>query len=457
MVVLGKAYSKSLFILLSLLLALFSGCSNNLHFKYEPSEIEPPQAAQENIRKLKIAVMTFEDARETDHSGSTNYALIPLVPTWKETVSSNQGAKQSFTSADYYYPGLIAYAIARDLEANAMAGTVHLNPSVTEHYDLVIRGRLTRLEFSSRKLTYGLSAAGQLLQMVFLPTGFVSVDSEADIEVFSPVLNEVVYASSLSGDWGNAAYNSHEDSFLDEVATADKGRRKIHGVVDCFREISEALIEDITPEIEILAEEINDSARKEAFYSSLDPQLASLAARLKSPAVPANAKSGIARTIRTRVAALETYRQKEFQRLQQEDQLKRAILDKRHRAIEARRNQIAHYKYQQMQVEKQRGELAGKQFGSVARAVAQGMATRNQSGFYSRDENLQAALQDFATGAAQIEPVSIPAFPADELIAQLDQNLPGLPALGADPFAEYGKRTLPEIRQRFLQKYRSRF
>ena len=99
--------------------------------------------------------------------------------------------------------------------------------------------------------------------------------------------------------------------------------------------------------------------------------------------------------------------------------------------------------------------MRGKQIGALARGIAQGMASRNTSGYYSRDQNIQLAMRDFASGAVMLEPIDLPAFPADEFIAQLDRNLPGLPALGADPFASYGKKTLPEIREVFLRKYRS--
>ena len=77
------------FCLLTILTLQLIGCSNLQHFQYPAQELS---AVQERINKndLKIAVMSFEDARPNKHTGNIQLANIPLVPTWGETISRNQ-------------------------------------------------------------------------------------------------------------------------------------------------------------------------------------------------------------------------------------------------------------------------------------------------------------------------------------------------------------------------------
>ena len=93
---------------------LLCGCGGHM---FEDFVYSPHRFRQAQPTRIKIAIMPFEDLRETRRSGDLGWANMPVVPYAHRTEDRRQATDERFQS-DYYLPDLLAHMIAVELVFN---------------------------------------------------------------------------------------------------------------------------------------------------------------------------------------------------------------------------------------------------------------------------------------------------------------------------------------------------
>ena len=149
---------------------LLAGCSTHIYqdFIYAPHRFQQAMHTQ-----LKIAIIPFEDLRETRASGNLGWASVPIVPYASRTEDRRQVPDERFRS-DYYLPDLLAHVIAVELAFNQVSSRIDLAPLALDDYDLIplhyqrrdrlLEPLLAKLRFSQRNLTVRSVCFGPSLQ-----------------------------------------------------------------------------------------------------------------------------------------------------------------------------------------------------------------------------------------------------------------------------------------------------
>ncbi|MCB0331140.1 MAG: hypothetical protein KDD70_15835, partial [Bdellovibrionales bacterium] len=261
------------FIFLASLFLSFAGCSTHRDFTYEPQSIEEaPQSV------LKIAVMPFQENRKTRSDGSLDIANLPFVP----SASKVEDAPQEITvreSGEYYYPDLLAYALTLDLIHNKVGSIVHLDPVVTEHYDIVIRGTLDGVPLTTERLSYGLGAASGVLRIVGVPSGSNTLEVIATYDMSEPGKTPSLYREQLKGEYSQTQWNGTEKIWGQQdnpVVLPGNAAPYIHGLLEAFHDITEEFITKSASQVEQLAAGLSDRESRFRYYRSLDPTLVRL-------------------------------------------------------------------------------------------------------------------------------------------------------------------------------------
>lgn len=436
--------------ILGILIAVsLSACTVHHTFNYEPEEID--DAAKTDLR---IAVMPFRENRKHVDDGSTGWAYVPLVPTAAKTVDAPQD-ESARSRAEYYYPDLIAYALALDLIHNHVGSLVHLNPPTLEHYDIVIEGSLDGLPITTRKLTYGVGPAAFLLTTFGFPSGANAVEVQATYAVNLPGEESPIYEKQHTGDYVATQWSGQEKEFSSDDIIAKHGAAShIHGIVEGFHEVSEAFLVDAAPVIQNQAAGHTEKDARFSYYRRLDPELREFEATLKRTSGSIRAR--VAREYKKRLKILEKYRQKEWQRVVEQQNYRNETLARRLVQIANIRGQQINIKRQQYLAEEKREREMQKQFFS---ALSAGLmpATRAMSQQGSDNSQTWSMLaKDVGNAMSALPPAPPPVADSRHLIDRIDRNMTGLEGIGSDPFDLIEGATVEELRAKFLRLYRDR-
>ena len=240
-------------VLLAFLALITSACTKRYNFQYEPEPIEGAKQSD-----LRIAVMPFGDERKLIDEGSKNLAYVPLVPTSANVKDAPQSEMDRHRGV-YYYPDLVAFGIALDVGANKLGSVAHFNPEMKEDYDLIIEGSVLSLAQTDRNLTYGLSVAAPLTQMIGLPQGSKGIDFKARY-IIKKHSGEVLYDQIHESDW----------------SSVQQGMPFMEGINSTIREGNTAFLTAALPVLEKTARKDLAPRRKRQFYAALDPSLRNL-------------------------------------------------------------------------------------------------------------------------------------------------------------------------------------
>lgn len=438
--------------LLLLLGGIFlAGCGGKVYrdFRYDPQEIdEAPQT------QLSIAVIPFEENRKKVDEGSTNWAYVPLMPTAIEKFDAPQD-ESARNRAEYYYPDLLAYSLAVDLIHNNVGSVVHLNPAVTDHYDIVIRGSLDGMPVSKRKLTYGLGPAAFLTGMIGLPSGTNAIETMATYEIYQPGAPEPLYSAQHTGEYARPQWGGDELAF-DDGKTMTKHYRTpyMHYLLQGFQEITENFIVQSAPVVSAVGAKSSDKTRRFRYYESLDPEVGQIKRALKNTS--GVKKKSLAHEYKKRLKLLELYRQKEWEELIKQQVYRNETLAKRLTQIAQVRQQERTIRRNQFLAEESRREAQRKQFFGALAAGLQPALRHASSRNGANSETWGVMAKDVGSAMAAMPEAPPPVPDTMHLLDEINVDMTGLEGIGSDPFAKLKGATLQEVRQNFLRLYRSK-
>ncbi|MDD2943914.1 MAG: hypothetical protein PHC51_13220 [bacterium] len=419
------------------------------HFGYPGHEIESAPRTP-----LRIAVFSFEDRRVSKDEGSIDWAYVPLVPTASRTIQKAQPSPDSI-GAEYYYPGLVAYALAQDLRKNNVGAVVHLNPEFTDQYDLVITGTLDELGLSARLNTYGLSFLGRFLVVALLPMGSIGADYAATYSISAPG-EEPFHSVQLRGDWSMPIWSTDSENFLDNVHNSQYVQN-VHAVTKCLEEANEKFVEELDRVIKTQKDSLTPEVRELVYFTSLDPAYLEIYDRAGSYESEGRAMDrAYYQQWQERTSWLKKYQTKEWQRLEKEDSFK-------HKAIIERLNLLASTRNQKILVlaAEQRAQRAAEEasFGQLADVlqVSAGMAMYRHEHGVDSSSNIRTLAADLGEGLSRVEPVDVPKMPTQTLLADVDREGAQIQGFGKSVIASLDGRTVKELREKFIRLYRSRF
>lgn len=437
----AKSSSRSVNYILLFTYFFLSACGPvTHHFGYQGHEIDnAPQT------KLLIAVLSFEDHRVAKDEGSVNWAYVPLVPTASRTVQKYQPSAEN-VGADYYYPGLVAYALAQDLRKNNVGAIVHLNPEFTDQYDLVISGSLDELSLSARVNTYGLSFLGRFLVVALLPMGSIGADYSATYTVSAPG-EKPFYNKKFSGDWSSPIWSNDAENFLDNVHNRQYVQN-VHAVSKCLEEANDDFLTELAGVIKKEEGNLTPEVRELVYFSALDPQYLDIYDRADNPRY--------LQQLQQRTTWLKKYQDKEWERLLKEEAFKDKAINERLNLLASTRAQKIRVLQAEERAQKAADEATFGQLASVLQ-VSAGTALYRQEHGVDDASNIRTLATDLSEGISRVEPVNLPKVPTASLLAEADRSGAELQGFGSGVIASLDGRTVKDLREKFIRLYRQRF
>ncbi len=150
---------------LAALSALVSGCSTP-----NPYDVMDRKAQEETIPLIAV-VPDFEDAREYDRTYNSGMANIPVIGLWGGY--SYDRHDQIYDDVVAPFSRMLAEDLAERLEEAGIFSQVEAVRSLDEveegTYDLVVEGRINKLQRSGARISYGLSIFSWIPHRLFLP------------------------------------------------------------------------------------------------------------------------------------------------------------------------------------------------------------------------------------------------------------------------------------------------
>lgn len=416
--------------------AVFSACTIRRDFLYEPEVVDGMPKTS-----LRIAVMPFVDKRQSINQGSPYYAYIPLMPTSAKVVDSPQSDTDR-RSGKYFFPDLIAYGLALDLSKNRAGSVVHFAPQATDDYDIVIRGELLSMAETDRKITYGLSVAAELLNIVGVPTKSNSSDFKAEYRVEQP--NGTVFFKQI-----------YEDSW-----TTVNDVPIMEGINDNIRDTNTEFLKALKPVLLKLDTKDAELRRIHRFYAQLDPELKQFDAERRRSIKADRSNTRFFRRLtgemKKREKWLEIYRAGEWKILTRQQEQIYELQAKRLDAINRIRQQRRAIIAQQEDLKQRKSRAQSRALTSALVAgLVPAMQGAQAAGGTWRSENTLAAFRDTSAALSQIpQDLDAPVPDLSSYLRELNTSFGGLASAGGNPFKNIRGASLSEIRTNFLKQYR---
>ena len=158
-------------------------------FEYPPQQSQPFKSAGDPL-DITIAVVPFEDTRETENREFTfDMQYLPLVPFGFTRLERPELSNRFTTISKFDSEPLDQFgrAAAYALEQAGLATKVYYAADGnTDGADFILQGKLRRIQYTARSITYGVSGIGKLFWLFGLPAGTAQNDVKFILDLVDP-------------------------------------------------------------------------------------------------------------------------------------------------------------------------------------------------------------------------------------------------------------------------------